>query len=221
MFKSNLLRPYLVAVLLCMAGPCLAGCGSAVLEPAADAERVPGHPKAARARQEGVEFTADARAWNGPQGAEHEITPFRVTITNTSGQAVTADYKKFSLVSSDGQVFAPLTPEEVPLRRPQRSLGLPPDTYVARSGGAQTGNYQDPTGNRYSSPEMQRQQALDWLSTNALPSRVIAPGESAAGWVYFERVPADKEWIQLRSSVQAEGSGREIPLAIKFNVKKK
>jgi hypothetical protein len=199
-------------------GVCLAvlvsACASARLEPAPGAARVPHKPRAGAVEREGVQLIAEADAWNAPDNVRDEVTTLKVTVVNRGAQAVAVDYTRFSLVSPDGDVFLPVAPADITIRGGSRSIGLPADAIVTRADSS-TGLGPNSLYRSAAEKEEIRQQLIE----QSLDSGELAPGERMTGYVYFQRVPASKEQITLRSVLRTS-AGKTVTTDIPFQVRK-
>lgn len=199
-------------------GLCLAllvsGCASARLEPAPGAGRVPHKPRAGAVERQGVQLIAEADAWNAPDNVRDEVTTLKVTVVNRGNHPVAIDYSRFSLVSDDGDVFLPVAPGDITIRGGSRSIGLPADAIVTRADSSTGLGPNSPYRSAAEKDEIRQQ-----LIEQSLDSGELAPGERTTGYVHFQRVPASKQQITLRSVLET-GSGRTVTTDIPFQVRK-
>src|SRR5690606_26074642 len=78
------------------------------LEPAEDAERVPGLDDAAQARTMGARIVAQVDNWDGSKTILDDVTPVWVEIINDTGRRLAVDYDDFRLIAPDGTQYAAL-----------------------------------------------------------------------------------------------------------------
>lgn len=191
-----------------------AGCMPARLEPADASQKVPGKPKAAAtATETGVLIQAEADSWNADEKIRDEVTAMKVTLVNKGKETVSVDYKAFELRSDDGQVFRPVSPDDIQIRGATRSIGLPADTIITRSS--------DSAINAPNRTESEKMQIRQRLREQALDSGPLVSGQRSVGFVYFERVPATKDRITFHGRILEANSGKVAATAeLPFQVRK-
>jgi hypothetical protein len=176
------------------------GCATARLEPADDTQKVANKPKAASVTTtDGMLFQAEADSWVADERVRDEVTAMKVTLANHGEAAVNVDYNAFQLVADDGSLYRPVAPENIEIRGASRSIGLPADTIITRTS--------DSSVNAPNRTESEKSQIRQRLIEQALGSGPLEPGQRVVGFVYFERVPANKTHIVLKSKVLKPESG--------------
>lgn len=190
------------------------GCASARLEPAEGAQRVPAKPRAATVKVQGIQVIAEAESWHPPEKMRDEVTALKVTIVNHGKEALRIKYDAFSLVADDGEAFHTVKPEDITIHGASRSIGLPADAIVSRSG----------DGSTLSSPHRSQQEKDEIRKTlvdQSLASGDLKPGERTSGFVYFQLVPGNKDQISLKGALESAETGKVIAQAdIPFQVRK-
>ena len=82
----------------------------AEIEPAPGVEQAEGMMGAAVTDVAGIHMTVQPDAWTGDAPISEEVTPLRVQIENGSGSPLEVQYPHFTLVTSEGEVYAALPP---------------------------------------------------------------------------------------------------------------
>ena len=190
------------------------GCAAARLEPAESAQRVPAKPRAATVKVQGIQVIAEAGSWSAPENVRDEVTALKITIVNHGSEPLRVKYDGFSLVADDGEAFTTVRPEEIEIRSGSRSIGLPADAMVSRSGDGSTMN------SPYRS-QQEKEEIRKTIVEQSLANGELKPGERTTGYVYFQLVPGSKDLINLRSALESATSGKVLAQAeIPFQVRK-
>jgi hypothetical protein len=165
----------------------LAGCAAAAVPP------TPGAAAAAVGSAAGVDIVGRAGAWRGwPSALGRFVTPIHVRMVNRGAASVRVSVDDFALTPTGGRRLAAVLPTEVrgvvhePPPAPTSSTGLAlgADGYERDwvFPGSAWSTRADPAarvGDPFALP------SPDMLD-RALPEGVLAPGETASGFVYFE-----------------------------------
>jgi hypothetical protein len=191
----------------------LAGCAGQIGPSAPKAER------AASGTAAGVEVVAETGAWRGwPTGLTNLVTPVRVRLVNGGGVQLRLDPTLFTLVLSDGRRLAAapvsdvraVVPEPPPPSQPIGGLTLGPVREQSGSDWALNRTAPDP---RY---DPVQQVGREWelpsadMVESALPVGEVAPGASASGFVFFQRVPPGSVAVTLTARLLDARSGEPI-----------
>jgi hypothetical protein len=194
---------------------------------------VPGPGAGAVAREAGVQISASAGAWRGfPRRLEVVVTPIMVTVDNGGAVPLRVRREQFALVAADGRQFAAHAPHEIrgavlepapaALAYPRFSFGV--GTVTRRGWGAGLGGPfgYDPFyyGDYFYPPDVHVELPTVNMLQQALPERVLAPGERVAGFLYFDRVPRKAGRVDFVARLVDGSTGQPIGvLAIPFDVK--
>lgn len=202
--------PLLVGALLLPNAFLLGGCASAKLEPASADQKVANKPNAAATEvKKNVRLQVEANSWMADDRVKNEVTAMKVTLINRSNSAVNIDYNAFTLVSTDGDVYRPVKPDDIPIRGAARSIGLPADTIITRSS--------DSSVNAPDREISEKDQIRIRITDQALKSGSVPAGERTVGYIYFERVPASAKGVTFKGTVQDTETGASAQQAeLKF-----
>lgn len=195
------------------------GCATE-LEPAPQAQTVPGLEDAARRSVEHVSLIAKASAWPGPIAISDQVTPLQVRIQNDSERALLVRYVQFSLVDRSGRQYAALPPLEIEgsVKEPvqgafgyRRFMGAPHYTGRYRHFPLHAGPYPydpfyyDTYHGYWAEFDLPTQEMIQ----RALPEGVLEPGGYVQGWLYFEKVSDDaSSRAVFRADLVDQASGR-------------
>jgi hypothetical protein len=162
--------------------------------------------------ESGIGFQAEASAFAADDRVRDEVTALKITVVNKGEKPVNVDYALFELIADDGGVYKPLEPKSINIRGATRSIGLPADTIITRTS--------DSAVNAPNRSESEKTQIRQQLAEQALTSGPLNPGERTIGYVYFERVPANRWTVTLKASVLKAESGdvaatTEIPFQVR------
>lgn len=193
------------------------------LEPAAGANVLPANPDAAVDIVSGVRVVAEANAWTGMEEIKQEVTPMKITIENNSDKEIRFQVSDFSLVSPITNAHyggLPLHQIEGTVEDPILVEGyttVPNPTFYS------TGFHVAPyltdvyvgytpysAGMYYYDPYYYNSYYQYWSDRNipiptgemyrkGLPDGVIQPDGKIEGYVFFERVPAAEEIVNLNT----------------------
>lgn len=146
---------------------------------------------------------------------EH-VTPIHISVQNASPEPILVEYAGFSLVG-DGETFAAIPPDRV---RGRYWVPDPTSYYVALP------NQVTPPPR--SGFEFGYDPLYDQSPTGMLPTRdmldlvlqpgLVAAGGTAAGFVYFERVPTSAEGVTLTFDIRSAKGEPLGTLKIPFEV---
>jgi hypothetical protein len=193
-----------VAALLLIAG-CAAAAGPPALRPAAAAR--------GSATSADVEIVGLAGAWRGwPSALGRFVTPIHVTMVNRGAVSVRVSFDDFALTPTGGRRLAAVLPTEVrgivheppPPPRSSTGLALGADGYERDwvLPGSALSARADPAARVGDPFALPSPDVLD----RALPEGVLAPGETASGFVYFEPGPGPGP-VELTARLMDAGSG--------------
>ncbi|HLV19304.1 MAG TPA: hypothetical protein VKZ49_00425 [Polyangiaceae bacterium] len=213
----------------------LGGCTkSHDLEPAANASEVEGLPDAAFTSVDGVQVVAQAGEWPEDQEVLDNSTPIYIEIINGSGMPLRIEYRHFSLASSTGATYAALPPFRVQGTPTQPSViaDREPVALGYRADGFKVAPYY---GHIYEEiPTYDRPFVADqayygtayshWSGTRlrepsrtmkimALPEGVLEPGGHLRGYVYFPRLPAGAQQVEVRFNAVDADTGDIFAIA--------
>jgi len=217
--------------LLLALGLVLAGCAT-TLEPAPQANRLPGRFEAATAEAAGVRVVAAAEAWRGfPQNLKDEVVPILVTVQNDSRRAISMRYAGFALEAPEGTRFAALPPFHIT----ERVTEPLPASYAPHAGffvapylaGYYPGwpafhgpfAYDPWYYDRHSlwlrrpPPYRVVQLPTQQMIQAALPEGVVQPGGAVSGFLYFEKLRGDPDSVVFTARIVDAGSGEELGIA--------
>ena len=203
--------------------------GGQNLEPAKSANDVPGLDRAAEATDNEVQVIAQTAEWPGEARITEKVSPVRVRITNGSDQPVHIRYGHFQLVANDGEVFAAIpplatrgevttnvTPERLTPRFTYTGFSIAP-YYVYSYPGitvydgpfAYDRAYYEMYYPAISRENLPTPEMLAW----ALPEGVVASGGYVDGYLYFQRVPSDKQLVRFRAVMTSDDTQRNAATA--------
>jgi hypothetical protein len=207
----------------------LAGC-QATLNPAPSARQI--SDSGAIAAAQGIRMIARADAWSGiPADLGNQITPLYVKIENNTAQPLYIRYNQFRLVSAEGRRFSALPPFQIDGTAtvsvanpyfpsagfdyaPYLSPYYPGATVYAGSWGLNAPYWQ-----RFGTIMPTVQLPTADMVQKALPEGVLQPGGQVSGFLYFEGVGPNTEWVQLRANYENARTGGFITrLTIPFSV---
>lgn len=167
-------------------------CGCAItLEPAPQANRLPGRFKAAAGEVEGVRVVATAEAWRGyPLNLRDELVPLLVTIENNGPRAISVALRSFTLETASGERLEALAPSlitdrVIEPRPPSYASAWPPFDSPA----VFAPWYRDPSVLRGWPPpaylviQLPTQDMIEY----ALREGVVEPGSAVSGFIYFDQ----------------------------------
>jgi len=209
MQDRDLMRPWLLVILLLLAGGCAAGVAG---RPAAPTE-----PAVAMAGD--VEIAVGGVPWRGwPADLGRIVTPVHVLVVNRGTAPVRVAHEEFALVGAAGQRFGAVLPTEVrgvvydPPPAAMPSAGFAPGfdkigDWVFR--GQATPSEVDPgyVGEQFALP------SKDVLE-RALPEAVVEPGAAASGFVYFERRGSHTGPVELSARLLDARTGEPLVRAV-------
>ena len=197
----------------------LAGC--AVTEPRRASDAAAGDAAAATAAD--VQVAVGTRAWRGwPSDLSRFVTPVHVSLANRSTAPVRVRHDDFALVRADGRRLAAVMPQEVrgvvydppPPALPSAGFSLGADAYPREQdwalGGPARGASDDPVarvGEQFTLP------SPDVLS-RALREGVLEPGQTASGFVYFERGPPHAGRVEFTMRLVEARTGETLGRAV-------
>jgi hypothetical protein len=176
----------------------------------------------------GVEMRATAGAWRGwPSELDRMVTPIRVSLTNGGAVPLRLDVTRFGLALPAGGRLAAVLPADVhgvvveppPAALPAAGAALGPTPENSGPGWALNEPGLDP----HKDPALAPGRAWELPSADmlalALPEGVLAPGQTAAGFVYFERAPRGVTEVTLTTPlVEANGASLGVlalPLSLR------
>lgn len=206
------------------------------IQPAPQAEKVPGLKEAAAFTVEGVHIIAQTIQWPGPVPIQQRVTPIKIRIDNNSGRPLMVRYSEFALINQQRRLYVAL-----PLYRIKGTVS----EYVAPSPPAAGFTYRKfyvapnltnifpgippYNGNFYYDPLYESAYNDYWRTTslptsamwqNALPEGVIDSGGNVEGWLYFEKIEKDTNRLTFRADLVDASSGRKFgEIRIPFVVK--
>lgn len=219
----------------------LVGCQTQTrLTPASEAQRVAGLTRAASEERQNVSIVVDAEAWPGDPEIKLHVAPLRVDIQNNSDRPLRVRYSDFALINdSTGDHFAALPPysiegsvsERVVARydSPLSHVGfrhsrfrLSPfyDGLYPEIGYWEHPFHYDPFYyDHYFGFWAEIPLPTEEMLRQVLPEGVIEPGGSLSGFLYFEPVPDDVEWVEFRFDLANANDGDrfgviEIPFLV-------
>lgn len=197
------------ALLLAVAPAAMLGGCAATLQPAAEANQVPGGGATASAA--GVDFVTMTPDFPGYVDIESAVTPVKVQITNTGSTAIRIRYDDFKLVGADGTTYpalplydidttvsTPISPSIYgPIGRPgflYRGFRVAPYYSGIYPGLPRFGGpfgygryglgYYDAFGPGFARVQLPTRE----MYRNVLPEGVLDPGGMLQGWIYFKHV---------------------------------
>jgi hypothetical protein len=200
----------------------IAGCAGAGqnLKPAQAANEVAGMDSAAKATDNRVEVIAQTKEWPGSARITEEVEAVRVRITNNSTEPVQIRYGNIRLVANDGDTYSAIPPLEVqgdvtarqtrvvetPLFVHSRYMVAPyylntyPGLVLYDGPFAYDAGYYGLYDQYWTTANLPTAEMIGW----ALPEGVLSPGGFVDGYVYFERVPSEKEQVRLEAVLTAQ-----------------
>ncbi len=199
------------------------------LEPAPGATSYRGLDDAAQTRTPSVSLVAQADAWPSDDRILDDVTPLWVEVVNHHDRPITVRYEQFKLYPPDGVPYVARAPEET---RGEAEVPIAGFAYGGYPRGYPYYDYAwDPWwGDYYGwgyygwSPYYYTRYVRVPLPTpamiqSALQEGVLAPGERAAGFVYFDRVDSDLGMVELTFTVIDAETGKVVDAAsIPFEV---
>lgn len=231
--RSLLAMPLAAVIAACAEVP--------TLEPAAGANTSAIQKDTAVATVAGVAVTAGAEEWPGPQAEiVTEVTPLHVSIENDSANPISVTYGNLALVAADGTRYTALPLYEIDgeVSRIVRVEKYPPVSDLAFYGtgfslaphyGSVYPQYPVYDGpffydwgyyRAYGTYYRDIQLPTETMQRLALPEGVLEHGGRVSGWVYFQKVDAEKRKVVLRYDVERARTGEEFAeMRIPFTVK--
>ena len=190
-------RTKLAHALVTLAAIASVGCGrNPDLSPAPGAQLVSAPGEAAIAEAGGVRLTAQVQAWDAdPENLQDVMTPIRVEIFNGSNEPIRVRNQEFQLVTTEKRLAA-IAPYNIDEEVAQR-VDLPYYAY-------------DPFYHPYYYDDydiVHIELPTDQMIQFALPEGVIEPGQSAAGFIYFEDIDQDETRARLEMDLVNAGTG--------------
>jgi hypothetical protein len=187
--RRHVVGPLRLAVALLLASAACASEG----RPGLDWNTPPVPGGAGSATVGDVEVSASADAWRGwPRDLWRVVTPIHVVIDNRGAVPLRVLPGNFTLVVDGQRSLAATDPidvrgvtDEPPPDSTGSRFGIPSPGYAdwALQAGAPTGSGEPQPGEHFPLPTPE-------MLERALPEGVVEPGQSASGFVYFERPPA-------------------------------
>lgn len=197
----------------------LAGCAAAAGLPHPDA---PAAAAVSSATAADVEIVTRPGAWRGwPSALGRFVTPIHVTMVNRGAAPVRVSFDDFALAPADGRRLAAVLPTEVrgivheppPPPRSSTGLALGADGYRQEREwvlpGSAWNTRADPVARVGEPLALPSPDVLD----KALPEGVLSPGETASGFVYFERVPGPGP-VELTARLVDARTGQPLGRAV-------
>ena len=190
-------------------------CGCAItLEPAPQANRLPGRFKAASGEVGGVRVVATAEAWRGfPQNLSDELVPLLVTIENNSPRAISVALRSFTLETASGAQLEALPPSRIT----DRVIEPRPTSYASAwppfDGPPVFARwYRDPYFLRGWPPPayLVIQLPTQDMIEHALREGVVEPGSAVSGFVYFDEPRGRPKSVVLTARIVDAAGGQEL-----------
>ena len=202
-----------------------------VLRPGANAQVAPaGRGQGAVASNAGVRVEVRSRAWTGePENLETEITVLHVTLANRSQRPMLVRYQDIK-VTQGGVAYAAIAPYDIDedveedyyfADYPYQRYRVAPHLarYYPRSHVADPFWWDDPYYYHWSSwpTYVSIELPTPDMVEAALPEGVLAPGESIAGFLYFEELDDDVADVRFTVDlIDASNRSRFGRIAVPF-----
>jgi hypothetical protein len=244
--NSGRFRHPILRAMLAVCALALAECAASRLQPAPEAQRVPGKSLAAFSEQGGVRLVVQSQAWRGaPEHLYRELTPMKVTIENDSDRPLRVRYEDFVIESGSGVQYTPLPPldikgevvetADVPVYLPRyatvprvliprfghRRFYLAP-WYMPYYTGLRPWAYPWRFNGRYYDryyPRWRVKLPTEDMLSRAIPEGVIDAGGTLSGFLYFPDLKDDPQRIVFKASLSGAREGRELAtLRVPFEV---
>lgn len=159
-----------------------------------------------------IEITVEYAEWPEAVRITEEVTPIRIVIENRGDVPISVRYGDFALLGTSGTAYRALAPFDIEgsaivLGSPDMRLHNPAIEYRSFrvyqpygpvypgldtfSGPYSYDAYYTDTYAYWPRRELPTEEMIE----RALPEGVLDPGGRLAGWLYFERVDDDEDWV--------------------------
>jgi hypothetical protein len=205
-----------------------AACATRYLVPADDAQRLYG--TAIVEEHSGIQVVADPQAWTGPTEVLDELVPIWLSVTNRSERSVYVSPVDIDLVGHETRIPAelPLALDPPPLPTstgmvptPLRTTSSADPALVPTTAGINPSVLDSRAGVLSDQIEVRSDQSRlrDEMKRRGLRNQTLEAGETARGFVYFERASWSAKRLELRVTLRIRAGGAPVTtLKLPFSV---
>lgn len=192
-----------------------AACATRYLVPASDARRLYPRSTAVVVERAGIEVIADPQAWTGSLDVLDDLVPVWVQVTNRSGRGVYVSPVDVELVGPELRARAtlPLALDPPPLQTtdPQLLPTTSPQPLQTTAGVDPTIS-DDRVAVLSDQIEVRSEESRlrDEIRRRGLRNGELESGETATGFVYFERGSWDTGRVELRVTLRNRSGGARV-----------